>query len=76
MTSDYDSNENIQFLETYFDKKINDLKQNHPISQYLKIETPWRIKWLDQFIQTINQIPDNNCKNSSLLKSKLGDKNK
>jgi hypothetical protein len=62
-----DSKENIRFLEIYFDKKIDDLKQkHHPMSSYLTITAPSRIKWLDHFIVTVKNIQNNN--NSSLLK--------
>jgi hypothetical protein len=44
----------------------------HPLSIYLKLQTPWQNKWLREFVDTIRKLQFDN-KNFSLLKDKLKD---
>ena len=68
--SNNDSNDDIQFLQDFFNKNIDDLKTVHPIKYYLTNTAPWTIKWLDEFVHILKQIKNDN-NNLSILQDKL-----
>jgi hypothetical protein len=68
--SNNDSNDDIQFLQDFFNKKIDDLKTVHPIKYYLTNTAPWTIKWLNEFVHILKQIK-NDDNNLFILQDKL-----
>src|SRR5687767_4890056 len=70
---EFDSKEDIKFIEKVLEIPHDSLKNNHPLSIYLRIHTPWRKKWLKELVTVIKKLQNDDYDNLLLLRDKLND---
>lgn len=70
---EFDNREDIKFIEKVLEIPQDSLKNNHPLSLYLRIITPWRKKWFKELVTVIKKLQNDDNDNLLLLRDKLND---